>query len=869
MSKASKDIVSGSGPSRREFLVEVAGLALGAATVHTSLRAAQGERIELVREGRSPYSIVLGRKASLSEQRGAHELQHFLQEMSGAQLPILTGSAPAAGANAVFVGQSEALDALEPGIPFASLGGEGFALKTLGSNLAIAGGRERGTMYGVSTFLEKLGCRWFTEDVSRTPRETTITVPAMDEIQRPAFEYREPFVGEAMGRDWGARNKVNGGMQTHLDASTGGSVKYFPFVHSFYKIIPPEQYFAAHPEYFAQIDGKRVDRNAQLCLTNAALLRVVTETVLGWIKDHPEAEIFSVSQNDCNGWCECDNCQKVVEEEGAISGVLLRFVNAVAEKVAERYPHKLIDTIAYQMSEKPPHKVHPVPNVRVRLCPIGNCQGHPFETCPQNLQFMENLRGWAAMTRQLYIWHYTTNFSNFVLPFPDFEEITVDAGMYHRHGVVGIFYEDDVNGGGSGQTSALRSYIMARLLWNPATDVEQDVKEFHETFYGRAAQPMLDYHNFMQRKVSFPPNGEGQHITYRRSPDFSSEDFQKLREIFQHAEQLADDEAIRHRVGKARLSLDYAELLASRRFVASRGEYAPVDLAGLRQRFDRMMVDVRRFGNVRLHEHQTNEGDEQEFAVHMKAYPLEQIENDDLRAHVVPALSGRIVGLIEKSSGRNVLRHFAPEELADQSALWNPNYGGIALLAYGDFMGQAPMDVEWSVAPGAAEQRTCRLIGETEAGLRLEQTWELDSAGASLRSHTRAINNGSKPVTLTLNSRLEPNPVDRNAAMEFNIRFRAVNGKEIVHRFSSLTQEYQGSARYQGEEVPAGEWRLRHSLLALDFTTRFEPSQVDRCTASWSACGRNWMTLGVWSKKRTLAPGDKMEFSVAYHIQAS
>ncbi|HUZ46591.1 MAG TPA: DUF4838 domain-containing protein [Terriglobia bacterium] len=867
MAKENKGIL-GLGGSRREFLVEMTGLAVGTAAMGGTLLAGQADDIELVRDGRSRYSIVLSPKASLSEQRGAHELQHFLQEMSGAELPITAGAASGHG-NWVFVGQSEALNALNPGIPYAKLGPEGFALKTLGRSLVIAGGRERGTMYGVSTFLEKLGCRWFAEDASRIPRRPTITVPALDEIQRPAFEYREPFAGEAFGKDWGARNKVNGGMGTKLDASTGGSVKYYPFVHSFYKMIPPKQYFAEHPEYFALIDGRRTDSRAQLCLTNAGLLRVATQTVLGWIKEHPEAEIFSVSQNDCNGWCECDNCQKVVREEGAVSGALLRFVNAVAERVAARYPGKLIDTIAYQMSEKPPLKVRPRPNVRVRLCPIGNCEAHPVESCPWSLPFMQNLRGWSATTNQLYIWHYTTNFSSFLLPFPDFDELAVDTGIYRRHGVVGIFFEDDANGGGGGQTSALRSYIMARLLWNPAVNVEQDVKEFHETFYGRAARPLLDYYNFLQRKVRFVPQGEGQHISIRRSPHFSAADFQHMRGLFRQAEELADNDAIRLRVQKARLSIEYAELLASKRFVVSGGRYTAVDLPRLTERFHNFMAELKRLGNIRLHEGQPNEDDEQQFAAHMKAYPVTQIENDALRADVVPGLSGRIVGLTEKSSGRNVLRHAAPEEVWQHSEIWNPDFGGIALLAYGDFFDPEPMDVKWSVEPGSSGQRRCRLIGETTEGLRLEHTIELDSTGASLRSHTRAVNNGSKPITFTLKSSLDPNPVDRNAAMEFDFRFRAQSGKEALRHFSSLTEEYQGEARYQGEELPAGEWRLKHSLLALDFTMRYDPSQVDRCTARWRACGQNWIMLGIWSNKRTLAPGDHMDFDTSYHIQAS
>lgn len=851
--------------SRRDFLLEMTGLALGTSAISGTLRAAQMGEIELVSDGRSRYSIVLSPKASLSEQRGAHELQRFLQEMSGAQLPITTEAARTGG-HWVFVGQSEALDALKPGIPFASLGPEGFALKALGRNLAIAGGRERGTMYGVSTFLERLGCRWFTEDVSCIPRQTTITILALDEIQRPAFEYREPYATEAMGKNWAARNKVNGGLGTKLDASTGGSIKYYPFVHSFYTMIPPKQYFADHPEYFSLIDGKRTYNRAQLCLTNAGLRRVATETVLGWIKEHPEAEIFSVSQNDWAGWCECANCRKVIKEEGAVSGLLLRFVNAIAAQVAVRYPGKLIDTLAYQMTEKPPLKARPLPNVRVRLCPIGNCEAHPIETCPHSRYFMQNLRGWAAITHQLYVWHYTTNFTNYILPFPDFDELAVDTGMYRRHGVVGIFFEDDEEPGGGGQGSALRSYIMARLLWNPAVDVERDIKEFHEAYYGPAAQPMLEYFNFLQRLVRFSPRGEGQHIFIRRSPAFSSADFQEARRLFRRAEELADDEVIRRRVQKARLSVDYADLLASKRFVASQGQYAPVDLPGLTERFNGFVAELRRVGNIRLHTAQSNEADEQQFAADMRPYPLTQLENDSLRVDIVPQLSGRIVGLIEKGSGRNVLRHCAPEELWSESGIWNPNFGGLGMFAYGDFRAPHPMDAEWHVDPGSARPQACRLIGETATGLRLEQTLELDGAGASLRTRTVAVNNGPKPLTFTLQSLLNPNPVDRDAPMEFDIRFRAQNGSEVLRHFSSLTQEYLGSVHYLGENLPAGEWRVKHSLLGLVWTTRFNPEQVDRCTAKWRARGENWMFLGVWSPKRTLGPGEKTELAVAYQF---
>jgi len=339
--------------------------------------------LTLVENGKSTYSICLSSSASPSEQRGAQELQKFLEQMSGARLPIVsdTGKLPR---DLILVGRSKASDRMKLGIDYARLGDEGFVLKTAGRRLVSAGGRLRGTMYGVYTFLDRLGCRWFTREVSRIPRMPTIRVAALDLMQQPAFEYREPYFTEAFDKDWAARNRVNGASMK-LDQSTGGKVTYYPFVHSFNQMIPPEKYFRSHPEWFSLIDGVRRADHSQLCLTNPELLKESVKNVLEWIRTHPQARIISVSQNDWTGWCECDNCRRVEQEEGgAHSGPLLRFVNAVAAEVEKKYPDKLIDTLAYWYTEDPPAKVRPRPNVRIRLCPIGACQAPPYEKCPRN-----------------------------------------------------------------------------------------------------------------------------------------------------------------------------------------------------------------------------------------------------------------------------------------------------------------------------------------------------------------------------------------------------------------------------------------------------------------------------------------------------
>jgi hypothetical protein len=100
--------------------------------------AAGAAQLTLTTNGKSSYTICVSPQASPSE-RAANELQRFLKEMSGAELPVVSGD-PASTARLIFVGDSPALQRLKPGIDFAHLGPEGFALKIIGRHLVIAGG---------------------------------------------------------------------------------------------------------------------------------------------------------------------------------------------------------------------------------------------------------------------------------------------------------------------------------------------------------------------------------------------------------------------------------------------------------------------------------------------------------------------------------------------------------------------------------------------------------------------------------------------------------------------------------------------------------------------------------------------------------
>ena len=418
-------------------------------------------------------------------------------------------------------------------------------------------------MYGCDTFLEKLGVRFLTPKVTRTPKSPNLVVPPIDETQTPAFEYREPYFTEAMDKDWAARLKTNSSMAA-LDDTTGGKVTYHHFVHTLDDLVPKEL-FATHPEYFPLVGGKRVGGYTQRCLTNPEVLKLSIESVQRWIKERPDAMIYSVSQNDCGGLCECDNCKAIMAKYGGKpSGLYIWFVNQVAEAIEKDHPDKLIDTLAYQFTEQAPTGIAPRANVRVRLCPISVCQAHPYETdtFPATKSFMATLSDWGKLSPTLYIWHYNTDFGHYLAPFPDFEEFPADIRLYKRSGVKGIFFEGDYSPGGGGSDAELRSYVMAKMMWNEKADSDALVNEWMAGVYGAAAKPMRAWFDLLHSKAKDPNAHLFCYTNPVDSPYFTDDVLVQGDQLFDEAtKSAANDPVATEYVAKARLGLMYVKLV--------------------------------------------------------------------------------------------------------------------------------------------------------------------------------------------------------------------------------------------------------------------------------------------------------------------
>ena len=124
---------------------------------------------KLFSAGKSRYSIVVCDNASKSEKTAADELQYYLKQISGVELPVKSAAEVKKNEPHIFIGYNAQYGKML-GVETPADGDEGFTYRNVGKNIWIYGGKQRGTMYGVYTFLEReFGVRWYTKDCTKVP----------------------------------------------------------------------------------------------------------------------------------------------------------------------------------------------------------------------------------------------------------------------------------------------------------------------------------------------------------------------------------------------------------------------------------------------------------------------------------------------------------------------------------------------------------------------------------------------------------------------------------------------------------------------------------------------------------------------------
>ncbi|HOS44483.1 MAG TPA: DUF4838 domain-containing protein, partial [Armatimonadota bacterium] len=531
----------------------------------------------------------------------------------------------------------------------------------------------------------------------------------------------------------------------------------------------------------------------------------------------------------------------VVEEEGAQSGPLIRFVNAIAAVTATEFPDKLIDTLAYWYTLDAPQHAVPHPNVRVRLCSIRCCQGHPYGTCdhPESARFLRALEEWGRVTKQMYIWHYCTDFAHYPLPMPNFAELHGNINLYRDAGVYGVFMQGMGEDGGGGEMMPLRGWLLSKLLWNPRRDPQPLIDEFLAAYYGAAAPAVRRYLDLFHDRVR---EDRSVHPSLYDPPTSSLFDG----DIIPTADAaLAEGEAQvrgeeRQRVRLLRAGLTYARLWRiGGDFHRDGDSFAGPATARDAADLDGMLKDFTAAGMRRIREGAPFEVTAAILRNRFAAHPIAWLRDGDSAAAVVPNLGGRLLELY--LGGRQWLAPPDPENLWQPYPMSEGYAESVSLHAYTQYGGTERYRVK-RLADNYLE-----VSADVPHGLRLTRRYRVKSQELMIESLVQ--NRGNTPQHVCWGAGLHL--LAAGAATTFT----SARGAESI-AWDALPDGL-GSARVlEDPQLPHSSWAV--GVDGLRLTHLFDGGISRAILGKEERTGM--LALDIRSPYCDLAPGEAMGF---------
>ena len=446
-----------------------------------------------------------------------------------------------------------------------SLHPDGYEIAIDKKTIEISGGSRKGCTYATIHLLEQyLGCSYLSPTYKVIPKQNDISLPLIRLSEVPKNDVRiiNLYYGEDQEfRDWHRLNSIE---------------EVYPngyFVHTFHRLLPWEEYFEKHPEYFALINGQRsID---QLCPSHPEVREIIATKLKAEMQLQPEKQTWSVSQNDNFSYCQCAKCHAIIEAEESPSGPVIDLVN----DMAKRFPDKIISTLAYQYSRKAPKSLKPLENVEVMLCTIELMRHKPIETNPESADFKKDIEDWGKICKNIYLWDYTINFNHCISPFPNLHVLQPNIQFFTKNNVNALFEQSNSTTGY--EFSELKVHLLSKLMWDPNINVEDEMQRFLRDYYGEAGWHIFYYIEAMEEMVQQQETKLWiyEHPVVHENDLFSERQLALYRKHFNQAEEeVRNDSIYLNHVRLARLPIQYAEMeIATNHMFSDRGWYTLTD----------------------------------------------------------------------------------------------------------------------------------------------------------------------------------------------------------------------------------------------------------------------------------------------------
>jgi hypothetical protein len=542
----------------------------------------------LADEKKTDFVICLPAQPSETELKAGEELAKYLNEATGAVFAVCHGVSPK-GKSAFILGKTAATENDLPVEAISRLQPDAFLMKTCdASTILIVGGNDRGLLYGVYAFLEKaVGVRWFSPFATDTvvPVHAVLKIPGFEDEETPVMNFRWSKYGSRndldhryLVADWAVKARFNVQLNGYLTPEDnleinkqteefylkrGGRIQ-IPALskHNYQKLLPPEKFFADHPEYYCYeiATGKHRHERAQICCTNPDVACIIAEQAGKYFDEFPgRAEFFIGQEDGARLWCQCEECRKL-DPPGSQGRPHLQhsdrtvyLANAVAAELEKTHPGKIITTWGYAVSEQPPLRVTPAKNVKIEYCYYAESSLMPV--CNQK-KYRDEILAWAGLCpERLRIYDYV--YSGFFYQFACDETIANNYRFYSLAGVREILEETNDSWGINGYVM----YLAARLAWNPWIDVKNLRDDYYAKLYGNAAEPLRRFQEISQE--AFNNLEQFVSVNYHNYPVFTDKQLVEMAECLSRAREKEPDQAVQVRISSKETTFTYIKLMTS------------------------------------------------------------------------------------------------------------------------------------------------------------------------------------------------------------------------------------------------------------------------------------------------------------------
>ena len=432
------------------------------------------------------YSDLTRAKPATVLHDAADDLAHHLNEMGGLwntthRIRVVERAAAARTPVRILLGsaaiEAHGLEAEAAALPYPA-----YIYRTIGNDLVIFGSSSKGAANGVYGFLQnELGVRWFgpQELFQVIPRRESIRITALDKTGIPSFLGRLVHSGAFQ---WARRHM-------RMVETVDEGEPFRNTSHNFWRIFPTSRYAETHPEYYAQRGRLRAidpnnPRHFSLCFSSPDVIDIATKAALDYFSANPRHHTFSLGINDSLAYCDCDACARLQPERTyrgnrVASDMYYHFVNAVARRVAERFPDCYLGVIAYNDVTAPPEG-DIEPNVHVVL--VNDIS--EYYDASYRARDEERVRAWEAKNVTLGLYYYTQLAKLTPAYFPRL--LASELKDKRNRGFISVTSEM----GNGWPWHGPMAYAEARLLWDVTLSVDDLLNEYFVTLFGPAAAPM-------------------------------------------------------------------------------------------------------------------------------------------------------------------------------------------------------------------------------------------------------------------------------------------------------------------------------------------------------------------------------------------